>query len=207
MPNEDLYLARKFFAEQMGLRQLALGGAAEPPGSNDDFLITADKNPNRRGALAAGWSEQLPDGQRDIVSAAGSSLKALVVFRHPLAGTADAEALAELARKLELLVFIGTNECPAAGLAHYVLPAAVHVERDGTFTNVNGLVQRFFPVVLPLGETLPEWQIIQQWAEALGLEMAYLRCEAIFSEMAAALPAFQGLSYSSIGSTGQPLSA
>ena len=207
MCNEDLYLARKFFVETLGITRLTFAAATDKPGYSDNFLITADKNPNRRGALATGWPEQLTGEQGDIVSTAGSSLKALVVFRHPLAGAADAGALAELANKLELLVYIGTNECPAAGHAHYVLPAAAHVERDGTFTNVDGLVQSLFRVIDPIAEALPEWQIIMQWAGAMGIAYGHTRCESVFEEMSATLPAFRGLSYSAIGKGGQPLSA
>ena len=199
MPNEDLYLARKFFAETLGVGQLAFAVPSDKPGQGDNFLITADKHPNRRGALATGWPEQLAD------SGAGVARKALVVFRHAMAGQAGEEALAELVRTAELLVFVGTTGCPAARLAHYVLPAAVHVERDGTFVNIDGLVQRFFRVIDPLAEVLPEWQIVTQWAKACGYDFCHTRCESVFSEMTHSLPAFDGLSYAAAGKNGLPL--
>jgi NADH-quinone oxidoreductase subunit G len=205
MPTEDLYLARKFFAETLGVGRLAFAATTDKPGYSDNFLITADKNPNRRGALATGWPEHLPAGQGISASGAGTALKALIVFRQGIAGLVHAEELSELARKLELMVFIGTNECPASHYAHYVLPAAAPGERDGTFANVDGLVQRFFRVLDPIAEALPEWKIITQWASACGYDYSYERCESVFSEMAESLPAFRGLSYAAMGKSGQRL--
>lgn len=207
MPNEDLYLAGKLF-QDLGIRQCAFGNPADKPGTGDDFLITPDKNPNRRGAKAAGWSEWF-EGDKDIKAlAAAGTVKALVVFRQDLGGVFSAEELSELAKKLDLFVYIGTNGCATADAAHYLLPCCVHLERDGTFTNVDGWVQRFFRVVPALGgEAQPDWQIVNQLAGALGLDYRFRRCEDVFNQMAASQPEFSGLTYSAMGKQGASLAS
>ena len=46
-------------------------------------------------------------------------------------------------RGVETVVFAGTNANATSAAAHWVLPTAAWVERDGTFTNFEGRVQRF----------------------------------------------------------------
>jgi formate dehydrogenase major subunit len=82
----------------------------------------------------------------------------------------------------------------------------VPVERDGTFINMDGLVQRFFRIVDPLGEALPDWMVIRDLAKAMGIDYGYLHCEALFKELAGSQAAFTGMTYSTIGNHGQALS-
>ncbi len=202
LPNEDLYLIRNLFQEKLGVGQLAFGNPAEPAGSADTLLREADKNPNRRGALWAGWQNDFPDGA-DLKSLLRSGrIKGLFVFRNEPVPLFTREEWAEQAGRLELLVAVGTSQSLAVDQAHYVLPAAVHVEREGTFTNSAGRVQRFYRVVDPLGEALPEWQIVQRLALALGVECPHRSCEAIFRELAAGHPTAKEWTYASLGNSG-----
>ena len=43
--------------------------------------------------------------------------------------------------------------------AHLVLPSAAYVEREGTFTNFEGRVQRFRTALDALGEARPDWDV------------------------------------------------
>ena len=71
-------------------------------------------------------------------------LKLLWIFHHDLWAAAwpEAEVLAAL-DGAETVVFQGTNANDASSRAHLVLPSAAYVEREGTFTNFEGRVQRF----------------------------------------------------------------
>ena len=91
--------------------------------------------------------------------------------------------------------------------AHWVLPAAAWVEREGTYTNFEGRVQRLRQAVEPLGQALPEWEILGRILEALGAGARPPRAERWFRELAAATPAFAGLSYQAIGDGGQMVRA
>ena len=44
---------------------------------------------------------------------------------------------------LEYFVLQASNESAVTAQAHVLLPAAVHVEDEGTFTNLDGITQRF----------------------------------------------------------------
>ena len=55
----------------------------------------------------------------------------------------DAAAAAAAFGRLEYFVLQASNESALTAQAHVLLPAAVHVEDEGTFTNLDGITQRF----------------------------------------------------------------
>ena len=193
--NEDLF-ALKRLCEQHGIRNVAFRLPA-PPATEDDFLLRADRHPNSRGAELVGL-----DGDASaILTAAGAGrIKALWVFEHDLLGGGGpaADALA----RVETLIWSGTNANATSALAHHVLPLAAWVERDGTFTNFLGRVQRFRAAVEPLGEALAGWDVIGRVLTATGAPATGSRAEHWFRELAKSVPAFAGLSYQTIGDDG-----
>jgi predicted molibdopterin-dependent oxidoreductase YjgC len=128
----------------------------------------------------------------------------LLVFHHDLlaSGWPAADVREALAR-VETIVYAGTNANATSVLAHHVLPSATWVERDGTFTNFEGRVQRFRASVEPLGQSRPDWQWLGQLLGALGGEVAGDRAERWFRALTAAVPAFAGLSYQGLADEGK----
>jgi NADH-quinone oxidoreductase subunit G len=83
-----------------------------------------------------------------------------------------------------------------------VLPTCVHVERDGTFTNYAGRVQRFWRNVSAHEASRPAWQALAAVTEALGGGEAPGSAAESFAALAAAVPAFAGLSHATVGDQG-----
>jgi NADH-quinone oxidoreductase subunit G len=199
MPNEDLFAVRTL-AEGRGIRQVGFRVPPRVPGYEDDLLIRADKNPNTRGAELIGL-----DGDVAAILAATRArrVRCLVVFDHDLFDSAWPQAEVRGALEAaEALIFVGTNANATSALAHVVLPAAVWVERDGTFTNFEGRVQRFRPALPPLGDARPVWDIVAEVVAALGAPVAATRAEHWFRALTSAVPAFAGLTYQTIGDSG-----
>ena len=92
------------------------------------------------------------DGRHVLEAARAGRLRLLWVFDHDLldSGWPRAEVEEALAR-VEGVVFQGPNANATSARAHVVLPSAAWVEREGTWTNVDGRVQRFWRAVLPRG--------------------------------------------------------
>jgi NADH-quinone oxidoreductase subunit G len=205
MANEDLWMARRLFGEALGLsRHLDFRVPPPAPGFQDDFLIRADKNPNTRGAeLIGGAPAGAADGAHVITAAAAGRLRVLWVFGHDLlaSGWPPGEVRAALDR-VGCLVFQGANANQTSERAHLVLPSAAYVERDGTFTNFEGRVQRFWPAVPPPGEARADWDILAEVARALDHDWRPARAEHVFRELAAAVPAFAGLDYRTLRDQG-----
>jgi formate dehydrogenase alpha subunit len=72
---------------------------------------------------------------------------------------------------LDLLVvqdtFLSLN---VADIAHVVLPASSFAEISGTYTNLEGRPQKFSAAIPPAGESRPDWWIVSQLAQAMGLD-------------------------------------
>ena len=200
MANEDL-IAVKRLAEALGSHDVGFRVPPRTPGDQDDLLIRADKNPNTRGGELIGLDG---DVAAILEAARDGRIKALWVFGHDLFDSTWPEAdVTRALRALETLIFTGTNANRTSALAQLVLPAAAWVERDGTFTNFQGRVQRFRPAAEPLGEVRPEWDIVGQVLGTLGHAGTATRAEHWFVELAANVEAFRGMTYQSVGDTGR----
>jgi NADH-quinone oxidoreductase subunit G len=200
MANEDLMALRRVL-EARGIQQAAFDVPPVAPAEGDDFLLRADRAPNRRGAELIG-----PGGDAAAILAAarGGRLRCLWVFHHDLLAAGwPAGEVAEALGRVETVIFTGTNANATSDRAHWVLPAAAWVEREGTFTNFEGRVQRFRTATEPLGASLAEWDLLGRVLAAGGGTPAGDRAELWFRDLSRAVAAFAGLTYQSIGDTGE----
>ena len=92
-------------------------------------------------------------------------------------------------------------------LAHWVLPGAAYVEKDGTFVNCHGRIQRIGRAFPPLEDSREDWRILLELGARLGQQIDWRGPEDIFQSLAKEFPAFQGLSYERIGARGVELGA
>ena len=201
LTNEELYLIREIFQRRLGAQVCA--SVPVESGSSDDFLIKADKNPNTMGARLLGISApEAPDAGQILDLAIAGNLDALWVTGHDLVELFGDEKVAQLREKVGLVVFSGTNQNRTSEMAHWVLPAAAYVEKDGTFVNCDGHVQRVGRAFPPIGDSREEWRIFLELATLLNLGLDWQKPEEIFTDVAAGETPFRGLSYESIGNQG-----
>ena len=205
LSNEELFLIREIFQRALGAQVSA--SVPQKPASGDDFLVKADKNPNTMGTTLLGLAgpDALEAGQI-VDQALAGNLDALWVFGHDLVDLFGEKNVRELPEKIGLLVFSGTNENQTVPLAHWVLPSAAYVEKDGTFVNCHGRVQRIGSAFPPLQDSRADWRILLELAGKLGLSLDWRGPEDIFRGLAKALASFEGLSYEKIGAQGADLS-
>ena len=201
LTNEELFLIREIFQGALGAQVSA--SVPERPASSDDFLIKADKNPNTLGATLLGLAApDAPDARQIVNEALAGNLDALWVIGHDLVDLFGEEKVRDLSERVGLFVFSGTNENPTVPLAHWVLPSAAYVEKDGTFVNCHGRLQRIGRAFPPLGDSREDWRILLELAGRLGLPLDWREPPEIFLGLAEADPPFAGLSYETIGDQG-----
>jgi NADH-quinone oxidoreductase subunit G len=199
LPNEDLFAIRRL-AERLGVQHVGFRVPPPVPGDEDDFLIRADKNANTRGAELMGLDG---DVAAILDAAARGALRCLLVFGHDLFASAWPEERVAEAMSGATVFFVGSNGHRTSARARWVLPATTWVEREGTFTNFQGRVQRFRTAVEPLAGTLPEWEIVGRLLALLGDPPAATRAAHWFRDLAASVDAFGGLTYQTVGDAGQ----
>jgi NADH-quinone oxidoreductase subunit G len=166
--NEVLLAALSFANDSLGATAVYVSG--RPEGKADELLMTADKNPNRKGleyiAQALGLAIRPFAGLAEGIEA--GKVKALYAIGAEV--PMDAEQFARLAGRLELLVLQSTHAGPLLSRAQVVLPMASHLEDEGSFVQLGGIIQRFCRAYLPPGARQPGWW----WATELGRELGSL---------------------------------
>jgi len=106
----------------------------------------------------------------------------------------DAELLAAL-DKLELLIVEDCFDSELTRRADIVLPAAMFLEKDGSFTNLDRTVQRLRFAVSAPGDSHPTTYYVSEIAQRLGYHFGYLNTAVIMDEISAIVPGYAGVSF------------
>ncbi len=126
-----------------------------------------------------------------------------VIGENPKLSDPDWNHLNKALKKLDFLVVQDLFLSETAQVADVVFAAASVAEKEGTFTNTERRCMRIRKAVEPLGNALPDWEIIRRLSTAMGYPMAYDGPEVIFDEMAALTPkSYAGMSYERMGLDG-----
>jgi NADH-quinone oxidoreductase subunit G len=201
LTNEDLFLIRELFQHGLGARVTAAFPA--PAGSSDHFLRKADKSPNTTGATWLGLAGAMAEDASSVLDdARAGRLDALWVFGHDLTALLSEADLQVLSRTLRLFVFSGTNENATASAAHWILPTAAYLEKDGTFVNCHGRVQRIGCAFSPLADSREDWRMLLDLARRLNEPLSATSPEEVFVALAGTSAPFAGLTYAFIGEQG-----
>ena len=105
-------------------------------------------------------------------------------------------------KQLDFLVVQDIFMHETAEIADVVLPAASFAEKEGTFTNSERRVQRVRQVIPPLGQSRPDWEIVQDLAKRIAARLGlsprgfdHPSAASIFDEMTSLTPIMAGLSH------------
>ncbi|MBI5408051.1 MAG: molybdopterin-dependent oxidoreductase [Nitrospirae bacterium] len=124
------------------------------------------------------------------------SLKALYIMgADPVSTFPDSANIITALKSLNLLIVQDIALTETAKLAHVVLPASSWAEKDGTYTNAEGVTQKVCKAIEPMGQALPDWQIINKLALTMGKDMGNRNLETISKEIAL-LPEVQPSAFS-----------
>ena len=203
MTNEELFRLRRLFRTCLKVETIACNVPGRADVYSDEFLVTADKNPNTRGAGILGFSESSSEAL--LRACAAGEVRFLYLCHHDLTAAFDAGRVADALGKLDCLVYHGSFAHATASLADIQLPSAVYAEKTGTFTNIQGRVQRIQAAIPPIGQALPDLDILARLAAALGVPPLEGSAGRVFGEIADEVPAFKGMTYESVGDSGRLL--
>ena len=82
------------------------------------------------------------------------------------------------------------------------LPGRLHAEKEATYTNKHGRVQRTEIAIRAHHETRPEWMILTGLMDALEIRTSWNSTASVFNTMASEEKGFKDLNYAEIGSRG-----
>ncbi len=153
----------------------------------------------RPDCLPGYWPLETPGmGYADILSALESNqIKALYIAGADPAFD-DPAAERALRQTKGFIIVQDMFLTNTAKLADIVLPACSIGEREGTYTTGERRVQRFYPAIEPIGQSRPDWQIVQTIAAGLGHGQPAPSAAALLTEIGQAIPQYAGITYQAL---------
>lgn len=205
LTNEDLYALKKLFHERLSITNIDFKLPGWDKGEADHLLLMADRNPNSKGAELLGLSGIGAKAEEIIDKTARGEIKALYIAGGDMAKLLGEERTRDALSRAEFVVYQGSNFNYACRFAHVILPGATFAEKEGTFTNFEARVQKINRALLPLGDSLPDWEVITRLSRFMGYPLPYTGAEAVFNEIVREVAGFAGLSYAKLGAKGVKL--
>ncbi len=148
-----------------------------------------------------GWGAKLQKGKgldnhQMIDSIYKGQLRGIYLFGEDMySADSNANHVAGGFEQLDFFVVQDIFFSETCRFADVVLPASPSLEKEGTFVNTERRIQRLYEVFEPLGESRPDWRIIQDIANRLGAKWEYKHPSDIMHEAASLAPLFAGVTY------------
>ncbi len=177
-------------------------------GRTNNGLIAVWPQANTQGAFDMGVHPEFGPGYKSLAEpgwdveaiysgAVNGDLEALYLVGADPIG----DGLIESRGALNFLVVQELFLTETAEIADVVLPAQSWAEREGTYTSGERRVQRFYPAVSALASCRPDWQIIAQVGERVGLGRPRVAPSLMFQEIADTVPQYKDMDYRSLAWT------
>lgn len=188
LTNEELYLINKIFRNDLNIDKICF--LDHPDEEGDDFLLTAERTPNKRGAKELGFDLQPPDGKQFF-----DDVEFLLVFASPAMDSSAIEALKPALEKIDTKVLFASHTHEINSSFDIVMPMSLIAEKEGSLTNIVGSVQTFNPALDAHGNSRPAWQFLTDLAKNLTINAEFYgrlsSLESVREEMKKEIPYFR----------------
>ena len=202
LTNEENYRFGELLTA-IGVRHVAM---AVERGKADELLIKAEKAANARGVRELGMVRGNDDGLEELLTAVeAGTIKGLYVCGDDLAKAVPQARLAAILPKLDLLILQALKTGPLFVGAKVFFPTTTFAEKDGTFTNHAGRVQRIQKVIEPPPGWLADGEIFTRLLNLLASRQEEFGLSRIWAAMERDGTAFARLRFGEIGPHGTML--
>ena len=158
-------------------------------------------DPEIRGKFEAAWGCTLPvtkgKDNREMMEAIheGRIRSMYIKGEDTITSDGNANDVGQALSELEFLIVQDIAFSETCRFADLVLPASPSLEKDGTFVNTERRIQRLYKALEPLGDSKPDWEILQLIANKLGANWKYDHPSQVMDEIASLTPLFAGVTY------------
>jgi len=197
---EEQFLTRKI-ADALGDKLAGPVSLVSRVGEGDGLLLSADRNPNLRGALVTGLIEDLPPTYAPLAALAaaieaGEVKTVIAVGEDLVAAGLSSEQLANVA-----IIYLGTHANATSAAAAVVLPTLTVFEKSGSFVNQQFRIQKFAKAVPGPTGVVDDLVTLSALIVALGGESSG-DLAAVWADLAAQVPALASVTYHKIPDDG-----
>lgn len=197
---EEQFLTKKL-AEAGGAQAWIVGRA----GQGDGLLISADRNPNVRGALITRLITAIPSEKLSRLAAQidAGKIKTVVSVGEDLtvAGLGEAQ-LCKVA-----IIYLGAHANAASAAAKIVIPTLTVFEKAGTFVNQQFRIQKFAPAVPGPQGVADDLVTLAGLIEAAGGASLSSDIDGLWATLAAEVAPLAAITYQNLPATGLLLDA
>lgn len=145
---EENYIFIKVAKEQFGAKKVFYCEYIDNEFA-DDKLKIKDRSPNSQGAKLCGAEPISPQKLADMLKTEAKALFTIDDHLFEFENRLDEDkSLQKALKNLNAIIVCASNNTPIAIAATVLLPMATYAEKEGTFVNVNGLVQHFEPAIV-----------------------------------------------------------
>ena len=178
------------------------GDAGAVPANFPGFLPSSDPENNKTFSELYGTPIDAEKGITKVtaLTRCGNGIHAMLINgENTLVSDPDRAHCQHALESLDHLVVIDIFLTETGELADVVLPATSWGETDGVCTNTERRVQRLRAAVPPPGDAKPDWWIVSQIAQRLGIPgFEFESAKDVFNELCSVAPIYAGLDWDRI---------
>ena len=174
-------------------------------GEGDKILVSADRNPNVRGALVTGLIAELPSQDLTALAAAIDNNKVTTVLS--LGEDLSVAGLSAAQMAKVSIVYLGSHRNATSDAAQVVIPALTVFEKSGSFVNQQFRLQKFSKAVPGPSGVADDIASLAGLIAAAGGTPSPSDLGALWAVIAAENKTLAGLSHATLPATGQLLDA
>jgi NADH-quinone oxidoreductase subunit G len=192
---EEQFLTRKL-ADALQARTWIVARVGE----GDGILVSADRNPNVRGALVTGLVVGVPPAGLASLGAqidSGNVASVVSIGEDLAAAGLTAAQLAKVS-----IVYLGTHANSTSAAARVVFPTLTVFEKNGTLINQQFRIQRFARAVPGVAGATDDLVVLSELVAAAGGPRVASEIGPLWTTIAAEVPALGTMNYGSIPDTG-----
>lgn len=140
------------------------------------------------------WGRELPSPPGLCAENLVQSVRGMVVLADDPPSILPTPGRARSAlEKLEFLVVLDSFVTPVTQIAHVVMPIAAFTETEGTYTNMEGRLQRLRAPTNPAGHARNGWKVLAQLCAKWGADSHYSTASDVLNEIGQAAPRYAGM--------------
>ncbi len=207
LTNEEMFLAARLSSVLGDCPAVCAQGAEKVEKKFD--LVSNDPYPNSAGVRNLMMQADGADTKTVIDSLIAGRIDTLIVIEADLfemVSSYEKYALSRALEKIGFLAVIDYRLTETARYAHAILPAASPYEKNGTFTNDAGRVQKTGKAIPPPGDARPGWEILCMIGQRLDKALfSYGSASDVMDEISLKIPGYGGISHDRIGTVGKVL--
>jgi NADH-quinone oxidoreductase subunit G len=197
MTNEEAWMAKTLFVDHLKAASVDLVVDEIGPirmKSRTEWLMGTQGAPNFRGVKAVLDSKPAKSAE-ELLTKGADGVDVLFILDSYFSERAKDEAVIANLRKAKFVVVLSWDaNHPLNEIADVLFPSTIHVEKEGTFTNLQGRVQRIHQAFSPKGQAVSDLELLRRIGARLYPAAADFR-EAdaydIFATLRANVPAIQ----------------